>query len=130
MNPPAPLRHDYAFPLRIDPASRQLARAGYPQHVAQMVRQFLLTTPGERVCRPDFGGGLQRLLFAPQTTGLRSTTELLVRQGLEQFLAGHIEVLRVTVGDSAAGEPGAVAVTVEYRLIETRADQVLTLQFP
>ena len=45
-------RQDYAFPFRIDPASQQTAQAGYPAHVDQMVRQLLLTTPGERVRPP------------------------------------------------------------------------------
>ena len=42
-------RQDYAFPFQIDAASQQTAQAGYPAHVDQMVRQLLLTSPGERV---------------------------------------------------------------------------------
>jgi phage baseplate assembly protein W len=130
MKVPAARRDDYAFPLRIDPAARQVARADYPRHVAEMIRQFLLTTPGERVCRPDFGGGVQRIVFAPNTTGLRSTTELLVRQGLEKYLAGHIEVLRVAFEDVADVEDGVFQITLEYRLLETRTDELVVVQFP
>lgn len=131
MNVPGPLRYEYAFPLAVDPASRQALRAAYPQHVAQMIRQFLLTTPGERVCLPDFGGGLRRLLFSPKSLAeqsLQSTTELLIRQGLEKYLGQHIEVATVKVRDAGEIDPGAIEVTVEYRLTETQTSAVLNLQ--
>jgi len=38
-------RHDYAFPFRIDPVSRQAAQTNYAAHVEQMIRQVLLTSP-------------------------------------------------------------------------------------
>ncbi len=56
-------RHDYAFPFRIDPVSHQAARTSYETHVDQMIRQVLLTSPGERADLPEFGCGLRRLLF-------------------------------------------------------------------
>ena len=125
MKLPVAPRYDYAFPLRIDPASRQVLRVAYPQHVAQMIRQFLLTTPGERVCLPDFGGGLRRILFSPKTAALRSTTELLIRQGLDKYLGQHIEVVTVAV-TSADTIDGGFEVVVEYRLRETQtADTVI-----
>ena len=73
-------RHDYAYPFRIDQASREAARADYESHVRQMVIQLLLTSPGERVDLPEFGCGLRALLFAPNSAAVASTTELLVRQ--------------------------------------------------
>lgn len=123
-----PPRYDYAFPLRISSAHRQAARADYAAHVAQMIRQFLMTTPGERVCLPDFGGGLRRVLFAPKTTGLTSTTELLIRQGLEKYLGGQIKVRKVEVGDSGLYGDGAVEVLIEYTLIETQTRETLNVQ--
>jgi phage baseplate assembly protein W len=128
MKPLGPLRYDYAFPLRIDPASRQVARTGYAQHVAQMIRQFLLTAPGERFGLPDFGGGLLRILFSPKTSALRSTSELLIRQGLEKYLAQHIDVVKVTVSEAPELDDGAFQVLLEYRLLETQSSETLVLQ--
>jgi phage baseplate assembly protein W len=129
MKIPAPLRFDYAFPLRIDPASHQVARVGYPQHVAQLVRQFLLTAPGERVCLPDFGGGLRRILFSPKSVALQSTTELLIRQGLDKYLGQHVEVVKVAVSAADEISDSAFQVLVEYRLRETQASDVVVLRF-
>jgi phage baseplate assembly protein W len=130
MKPLGPVRYDYAFPLAIDPASRQVARVPYPQHVAQMVRQFLLTAPGERACLPDFGGGLRRILFSPKTTALQSTTELLIRQGLNKYLSTHLEVVKVKVSEPAEIDDGAFQVLVEYRLLETQTSDIVILTLP
>lgn len=127
MNPLGPVRYDYQFPLRIDDRRRQAGRASYPEHVAQMIRQLLLTTPGERVNLPDFGGGLRRLVFAPLATELNATSELLIRQSLEKYLGQHIEVVAVAVRSVADGD-GVLEVSLEYRLRETQASQALTLR--
>ena len=71
-------RTDYAFPFRIDPGSAQAAQSPYAVHVDEMIRQILLTTPGERADLPEFGCGLRRLLFAPNSDALQSTTQMLV----------------------------------------------------
>jgi phage baseplate assembly protein W len=121
-------RHDYAFPFRIDPASGQAARTAYADHVAQMVRQVLLTAPGERVDLPEFGCGLRQLLFAPHSEALQATTQLLVRQALQRWLAGQIAVKSVTVSGPEEVEPGELVVEVEYVLVETASDQRLDVR--
>lgn len=75
-------RTDYAFPFRIDGTSNEAARATYSPHVDQMIRQILLTAPGERVDLPEFGCGLRNLLFAPDSDALQVTTQLMVQKPL------------------------------------------------
>jgi phage baseplate assembly protein W len=123
-------RQDFAFPFRIDPASQQTAQSAYPAHVEQMVRQLLLTTPGERVNLPQFGCGLRALVFAPNSDALAATVQLRVIQGLNQWLAGVVTVLSVVTGAGAAGgvlEPGTIEVTVSYTLVETQTTQAVTV---
>ena len=123
------LRQDYAFPFQIDAASQQTAQAGYPAHVDQMVRQLLLTSPGERVNRPQFGCGLRSLVFAPDSDALAATVKLRVVQGLSQWLTGVVTVVDVAVGGPGGGasDPGTLQVTVTYTLVETQATQVVTV---
>jgi len=130
MKIPGPLRYDYRFPLRINSAQRQAERSGYADHVAQMIREFLMTNPGERVNLPDFGGGLRRLIFAPKTTGLTSATEMLIRQGLQAYLSQHITVSKVSVTDAPLYGDGAIEILIQYQLIETQTSEFLTLQLP
>jgi phage baseplate assembly protein W len=123
-----PLRFDYSFPLRIGPSHRQAALASYPDHVAQMIRQVLLTAPGERINMPDFGCGLRQLVFQPKTAGLSSTVELMIRRALETVLGGHISVNAVVVSDAASYGDGAIEIEIQYTLIETQTGERLLLE--
>ena len=100
-----PTRTDFAFPFRIDAASGQAAQASYQDHVDQMIRQILLTDPGERVCLPTFGAGLRRLLFAPLTAQLQASATMIITQSLNAWLGNQITVQNVTVR-TPASTPG------------------------
>ena len=116
-------RHDFAFPFGIDTASGQAAQAAYQDHVDQMIRQVLLTDPGERVCLPTFGAGIRRLIFAPLSAQLQSSTRMIVTQALQTWLAGQITVQSVTVQTPASSPDvpdGTVLITIGYVLIETQ----------
>ncbi len=122
-------RHDYAFPFRIDSASRQAAQSGYAAHVEQMIWQLLLTSPGERADLPQFGCGLRSLIFAPNSEALAATVQLRVIQALNQWLAGIVDVNSVVVGgpDGSPAEPRTLQVTVNYTLVETQTSQSVTV---
>ncbi len=117
-------RHDYAFPFRIDPGSRQAAHASYEDHVKQLVLQVLLTSPGERADLPEFGCGLRALIFAANSDALSATTQMLVQQALARWLSEHLTVLAVEVlPPSTRAEDNELVVRVEYVLLSTRATQ-------
>jgi phage baseplate assembly protein W len=116
-------RHDYAFPFRIDPGSRQAAQTNYEAHVDQMIRQVLLTAPGERADLPEFGCGLRQLIFAPHSEALDATTQILVQQALNRWLAGQIQVQKVQVGPPAPGQEEQLLVQIDYVLIETQLNK-------
>jgi uncharacterized protein len=117
-------RHDYAFPFRIDPVSGQAQQAPYGTHVDQMIRQVLLTTPGERADLPEFGCGLRQLLFAPNSDALQATARLTVQRALDRWLTGQIQVQTVNVTPGDGGDDSQIVVRVEYLLIETQSKQV------
>jgi Bacteriophage baseplate protein W len=124
-------RHDIAYPFRIDAASGQAAQSAYQDHVEQMIRQVLLTDPGERVCLPDFGAGLRRLVFAPISAGLDATLQMIVSDSLSRWLGDQITVRNVSVqtADGNAGLPdGTIQIFIEYELIETRTVRQTEIQ--
>src|SRR5438128_499493 len=124
-------RHDYAYPFRIDFASNQAAQTPYEAHVEQMIRQVLLTSPGERADLPEFGCGLRQLLFAPLSDALTATTQMLVQSALNRWLAGQIEVKGVQVTPpEESPDPGELLIRIEYVLIETLSDKALELRIP
>jgi len=119
-------RRDYAFPFRIDGASQQAAQApSYEAHVEQMIRQVLLTAPGERINMPDFGCGLRRLLFAPNSPALAASTQLLVLHSLQKWLGTVIDVKKVDVVGGTTPDASQLLVTVQYTLRETQAPKNL-----
>lgn len=116
-------RRDFAFPFRIDGASRQAAEASsYEAHVRQMIQQVLFTSPGERINLPEFGCGLRRLLFAPNSEPLAARTKIMVFQSLTRWLGDLIEVKRVDVrAGEGDGSEDQLLVRIEYVLRETQA---------
>lgn len=133
------IRRDLLYPFAIDAASGQAAQTDYASHVDQMIRQVLLTDPGERVCLPTFGAGLRRLLFAPMNSSLTASTQLIVTQALNLWLGDQITVQNVTVATSISntgGQPppgpplpdSAISIQITYVLIETQT--VMQTQVP
>jgi uncharacterized protein len=126
------IRHDYAFPLRFDASAGQLARAPYSAHVDQLIRQLLLTSPGERVCLPEFGCGLRRLVFAPQTDALAATVRIQVQQSITRWLGDQVALGEVSVlsgADPSNGlDEGTLLITVNYTLVDTQTPSTVTVQ--
>lgn len=85
-----------AFPWRIDRRGRT-ALASDDAHVLQMIELVLLTNPGERVNRPDFGSGLQQLVFAPNSPELAATVQYTMQAALQRYLGDIIVVDTLTV---------------------------------
>lgn len=113
---------DVAFPYRPDDRGRT-ATAGEAAHVRDLVEQLLFTAPGERVNRPEFGGGLLQLVFGPADETLAAATQLTVKSALQRWLSDRIDVrdLAVSVHETT------VTVTVSYVL--RRAGQQVTETF-
>ena len=86
------------YPLSVDEHAGRLAQEpAYSAHVEQMIRQVLLTAPGERINRPDFGCGLRRMVFAPNSEVTAQLVQVMVLQSLEKWLGTLIEVDTVGV---------------------------------
>jgi phage baseplate assembly protein W len=127
------IRRDLAFPFRIAPGSSQGAEAPYGDHVDQLLRQLLLTSPGERVCLPEFGCGLRRLVFAPQSEALVASVKLQVRQAIERWLADQVrltdvQVLSGATDPSSGVEEGELLVLVSYVVVDSLTPRELELR--
>jgi len=125
-------RHDYAYPLRVSAGAGQIERAPYPAHVDQLIRQLLLTSPGERVCVPEFGCGLRRLVFAPQSDALTATVRIQVQQSIARWLSDQVTLVNISVlsgADPSNGlDEGALLVTVSYTLVDTQTESTLSVR--
>ncbi len=106
---------NFSYPLRIDGFGRTAMTASEEQHVKQLVEQVLFTTLGERVNRPDFGSGINQLIFGPNSQEIASATQLLVQGALQTWLGSLILVEFVDIKTRES----TLEVTVQYRLKES-----------
>lgn len=100
-----------AFPWRFDRRGRT-AEATADEHLLQMIELLLLTNPGERVNRPDFGSGLQQLVFAPNSPELAATVQYTMQAALQRYLGDLIALVSLNVTSEEATLRIDVAYTV------------------
>ena len=104
------------FPYHFDSRGRT-AEVDHDAHIRDLIEQVLFTAPGERVNRPEFGSGLLRLVFAPNSAEMAATTQYLVQGSLQQFLGDLIQVDAVNVEH----EDATLRVSVRYVVRRTQA---------
>ena len=115
-----------AFPFRIGADGRTAAPVSDAEHVRDELLQLLLTSPGERLFLPEFGGGLRRLVFEPASDTLRNVVKARITQALSRWLGPRltVEMLEVTWDSSAA----TLEVTVQYRPAGSADSRVVKFQ--
>lgn len=87
----------FRYPVGIDVSGRFAEEPDYAAHVEQLIRQVLLTSPGERTHRPDFGCGLRAMVFAPSSDASAQLLQVMVKQSLDRWLGSVIHVDEVEV---------------------------------
>lgn len=116
----------WAFPVQVDARGR-IALARGAQDVEQAIRIILLTPPGQRVMRPEFGCRIHDLIYAPAS----GTTYSLARRYVEEALAmwePRITVLAVTVErDPKADE--CLRIEIQYEINATYDRRTLVFPF-
>ncbi|MES2639546.1 MAG: GPW/gp25 family protein [Myxococcota bacterium] len=92
------MKSQLGFPFRIGPARVPVALSPSVA-VREQLEQLLFTLPGERVNRPDFGCGVQRLVFSGATAETAAAAEYTIAVAVRRFLAEQVqfEAVRVTV---------------------------------
>src|SRR6516164_2475710 len=96
-------------------------------HLRDLILQVLFTNPGERVNLPQFGVGVQRLIFEPAGDTLRSSVQFLITTNLQQWLGDRLNVEQVNVSTDAQ-EDGMVTIEIIYRALATQQRGTVTVQ--
>jgi phage baseplate assembly protein W len=86
--------------------------------------QVLMTSPGERINRPDFGCGIKRLVFAPGGEIAASLAQSVVYQALTKWLANVISVSEVT----ARAQDSTLEIRIGYVIRARGEKRYLNLQ--
>jgi len=112
----------FDFPFHFDSRGRT-ANTGQADHIRDMLELLLLTEPGERVNRPDFGSGLMQLVFAPNSPELAAALQFTVRAAVQRWMGDLVDVqaLEVSSVDSS--------LTVDLKYVIRGSADVTTERF-
>ena len=119
------LGHGWAFPV-MPATDGTIAMADYETDVRQAIHIILGCNPGERAMRPDFGAGLNALLFEP----INQTTMALAQYRVQQALIlwePRIDSVGVTV--TADPPNGLLTFDIRYRVRTTNTFYNLVYPF-
>ena len=100
----------WGFPVK--PVGGRLQYAAYEDDVEQAIQIILLTERGERPMLPEFGGGLRRFLFEPNSPPTCRAIERVVRAALIDWEPRiDVDNIAVTPDDT---EPNLLLIHVDY----------------
>ncbi|MBY6005573.1 GPW/gp25 family protein [Salipiger bermudensis] len=102
------------FPYHFDPRDRT-AETDEAEHIRDLIEQLLFTQPGERVNRPEFGVGINQLVFSPLSSEAIAAAELMIRGALQQYLGQRIEVIDVETSSADA----TLHITIVHRILRS-----------
>jgi phage baseplate assembly protein W len=113
------------YPVGVNASTGKLQdEPDYAAHVEQLIKQVLFTSPGERINRPDFGCGLRRMLFAPNSDVAASLAQVAIYEALGRWLDSIITVSDVKA--TAAGE--SLQIAIAYILKARQERRYLNLE--
>lgn len=116
----------WAFPPKIGPQGG-VAMASNFNEIEQAIKIVLLTPPGQRVMRPQFGCRIHELVFAPMNRETFAQAVRYVEDALEMWEP------RITVVDVAVtpdqNEHGRLFIDIQYQLRATSDKRSLVFPF-
>ena len=111
------------YPFHFDSRGRT-ATTDDVDHIRDMIEELLFTAPGERVNRPDFGSGLLRMVFEPNSPELAAALQFTMQAALQRYLGDLIEVRALSV----QSDDGTLNVLVQYVIRSTGEQRQDTFQ--
>lgn len=128
-----PTRYDASFigrgfswPMEVDHTGSIRLTDGVPD-LDRSIRIVLMTAPGERVMRPQFGCRIWELLFEPVTANLLGLIAVAVRDALAQW-EPRVEVEDV-VPTPDPDDPSLVRIAISYTVRDTNDKRNLVYPF-
>lgn len=116
----------WAFPPKIGPQGGVSLASSYNE-IEQAIKIVLLTPPGQRVMRPEFGCRIHELVFAPMNRETFAQAVRFVEDALDMW-EPRITVKEVTAAPDP-NEHGRLYIHIEYILRATSDRRSLVFPF-
>jgi hypothetical protein len=115
-----------SFPVRLSDRDR-LSMVEGDADIREAIRIIIMTVPGERVMRPDYGCYIHDLIFHPANYQTATLAEQYVREALEKWEPRiTLEEINVTPGGAEYGE---LLIEIHYQLKNQSSPQSMVYPF-
>jgi uncharacterized protein len=109
----------WTFPPAFDKISRSVEMTSGREDIERSLEILLSTRPGERVMQPDYGCNLDRLLFEPIDTSLKTYMEEMVKTAILYYEPRiTVNAIGITETDEFSGQ---VRLAVDYTIRTTNS---------
>tara|TARA_Y100000310_G_C20301443_1_gene631985 strand:- start:148 stop:561 length:414 start_codon:yes stop_codon:yes gene_type:complete len=106
------------LPLRLVGKSGFLMNITYPEMVKQNMKNLILTIPGERMMDINFGVGLHRFLFEPQTEVVYDDISTRINKQVEKYMPYiQIQEIDFEVPEDKAADENFLSVSITYEIV-------------
>ncbi len=113
--------------FRVAIKNEKIASAEGEDPIKESIMIIIGTAKGERVMRPDFGCGIQELVFGPNNTSTATLISVYIKEALLKW-EPRIEVLNVSaVPDKEEGN--RLDINIEYRIRTTNTRRNIVYPF-
>jgi len=115
----------WAFPVTVKKKKIAMSEGG--EGIKESIYIILGTAKGERVMRPDFGCGINKLIFEPNSTATTTLVGFHVKEALMKW-EPRIEVLNVKAAPDG-NEGNKLNIDIEYKVKATNSKANLVYPF-
>lgn len=115
----------WKYPVSVEDA--KMALSDDEELISQSIMIILGTAKGERVMRPDFGCGINEMVFAINDTSTATMLTYHVKEALRKF-EPRIEVEEVQV-EPDTGEGNRLNILIEYKILSKNTRRNLVYPF-
>ena len=120
-----PVPNVLSWPLGGVDEEGRLGYASDDDSVREVIRNILLTRPGERLMRPQFGAGLLDFIHQPNNETTRNLMANVIRKAIEQWETRvRVEAVDVLPDRTSLS---VVQIIIRYHMRHNRKAQQLTL---
>ncbi len=102
------------YPIQIDQTGPQVSTRA--EHIREQIEQLLMTAPGERIHRPEFGVGADHLVFEGGGEQLRALVRQRLTATLAEALTGQVDPESLRTEILAGGDDHMLIIRIGYRI--------------
>ena len=106
------------LPLTLDFQDGYTLNKTYPELVKQNFKHLILTIPGEKMMDPEFGAGIQKLLFEQNGPGLRNQIVASINKQIDAYMS-FLEINEVKffgIEESPEADPNSLRIVIDYSI--------------